>query len=346
MIRVKVLPICILLCLVFIITLRIDWPDHEQNTRLMLLKKCDSGTLKFLIIVHSDADNFLQRQLVRVTWAQHWLKEGMSMEVLFVTGLPQNISMQPKLEMENSIYRDMFQVQSTDNYYNNWKMTAATLKWLKTQNCQIFSYVLITEDINCVNVFTLYQNILKRTTGVGNKSDIFSCFGPKELKDKSADLKTHQLYKLYNVFPSACSESSATFLLSQDIAKNLENTLSPEKSFRLDNDHVMRMMMEKHNTRLTASTEFFYLNEENIFYLLGSDRRQFLLARMTDSYKFIAVWKRLQTNALRILQVQRMPSSTVYPDIIKTNPVEVVKDRSPIEKNMVYETFYSETNEG
>ncbi|XP_055331889.1 lactosylceramide 1,3-N-acetyl-beta-D-glucosaminyltransferase A-like [Paramacrobiotus metropolitanus] len=103
--------------------------------------------LFLLIIVHSAASHFHNRELIRETWANEVWRRKQGAAVLFIVGTPVSEAVQTKVVNESVTFGDIIQYNYLDTYRNMTHKNLAGLTYI-SQFCQTlpFSYILKTDD--------------------------------------------------------------------------------------------------------------------------------------------------------------------------------------------------------
>ncbi|KAL3857930.1 hypothetical protein ACJMK2_012555 [Sinanodonta woodiana] len=116
-------------------------------------------SLSFLVMVHSAVFHFEQREFLRRTWANKDLLLSHTMRVLFIVGLPQESSVQKRLQIENDQHGDIVQGNFIDDYHNLTHKGVMGFKWI-SENCKNVKYVIKIDDDVFVNIFYLIETVL------------------------------------------------------------------------------------------------------------------------------------------------------------------------------------------
>ncbi|KHN88035.1 Beta-1,3-galactosyltransferase 1 [Toxocara canis] len=129
--------------------------------------------LKFLIIVHSAVDHFMNRLVLRQIYGTNYYKQY-NCVMLFVLGRPAKTIVQRQIEEEAGIFNDIIQQDFIDSYRNlTWKAIA----WLRfvSEHCIHVKYVIKIDDDVLFNIFTLVDFLNKSEVGMENAQKTIIC---------------------------------------------------------------------------------------------------------------------------------------------------------------------------
>ena len=118
-----------------------------------------------LIYIHSAAQYFQKRALIRQTWGNvtHYSPRFL-VRLVFILGKPANASTQLEIEAESRQYNDIVQEEFLDTYKSNIIKAVAGLKWV-TNNCRHAKFVLKTDDDLVVDLPRWLDNLHKKYPG-------------------------------------------------------------------------------------------------------------------------------------------------------------------------------------
>ena len=125
--------------------------------------KCRDTNL-FIVVVSAPA-NYIQRKLIRTTWAAHLIG---STRYAFLIGSTNRPKIQKKINNESSIYEDLIQVDMLDTYMNLTLKSVALLHW-SFHFCSGARFILKCDDdiyINMRNLHVAIQQLPSKTPNV------------------------------------------------------------------------------------------------------------------------------------------------------------------------------------
>jgi hypothetical protein len=125
--------------------------------------KCRDTNL-FIVVVSAPA-NYIQRKLIRTTWAAHLIG---STRYAFLIGSTNRPKIQKKINNESSIYEDLIQVDMLDTYMNLTLKSVALLHW-SFHFCSGARFILKCDDdiyINMRNLHVAIQQLPSKTPKV------------------------------------------------------------------------------------------------------------------------------------------------------------------------------------
>ncbi len=99
------------------------------------------------MIIDFSCLNFLEREFIRKNWGNPNLIRPLNVVMFFVIGIPQNRTVQNRLDSEQIMYQDLIQGNYTDSYKN---LSFKGISWLRYSafHCGKAKYVLkVDEDV-------------------------------------------------------------------------------------------------------------------------------------------------------------------------------------------------------
>ncbi|CAN7999546.1 unnamed protein product [Ixodes hexagonus] len=143
---------------------RIVYPERDNSSLIDLKnfsyvldsKPCGpSGEENLLVLVHSAANHFPQRESIRTSWAagSGWLK-NLTIRVVFLLATTPDQSLQDLIVHENRRHGDTVQGDFVDSYHNLTYKHVMGLRWA-VDRCPGVSHVLKMDDDIFVHLFRL-----------------------------------------------------------------------------------------------------------------------------------------------------------------------------------------------
>lgn len=202
--------------------------------------------LLVLILIHSAANNFRRRQIIRYTWAS-FTDPGIT--IYFLLGAVNCSQTQDKVLLENQLFGDLIQGNFIDSYRNLTYKHVMGLKWF-TYFCQDTPVLLKTDDDVFVNTPGFLQYVR------GNKKDIIeqrvTCHkkysGPVIRKPETKWYVSPEEYDLEN-YPDYCYGFAIIYSGQMALALYREARVTPY--FWIDDVHVTGTLMRRLNKNIT-----------------------------------------------------------------------------------------------
>lgn len=143
---------------------RIVYPERDNESLIDLknfsyvldAKPCsESGEENLLVLVHSAADHFAQRDSIRTSWGagSGWLK-NLTIKVVFLLARTPEESLQDLIAHENRRHGDTVQGDFVDSYHNLTYKHVMGLRWA-VDRCPSVDHVLKMDDDIFVHLFRL-----------------------------------------------------------------------------------------------------------------------------------------------------------------------------------------------
>ena len=114
--------------------------------------------LSCIVIVHTSPRHFNRRNIMRETWLNSSYYNPESIRVVFLLGEVSDISLQMKIERENSVFKDIVQGHFIDSYHNLTNKGVMGLKWI-TEYCQNAEFIVKTDDDFFLNFFKVFSEM-------------------------------------------------------------------------------------------------------------------------------------------------------------------------------------------
>lgn len=126
--------------------------------------------LSCIVIVHTSPHHFNRRNIMRRTWLNSSYYNPESIRVVFLLGEVSDISLQMKIERENSVFKDIVQGHFIDSYHNLTNKGVMGLKWI-TEYCQNAEFIVKTDD----DVFLNFFKVFSEMSQIKNKKKYIAC---------------------------------------------------------------------------------------------------------------------------------------------------------------------------
>ncbi|UXI18676.1 Fat-like cadherin-related tumor suppressor-like protein [Sarcoptes scabiei] len=223
------LSITSMICFMFVSLLSIHLA-HSRNyehsatelslTNQVVINQRDCYPNETPIFVHTAAATngkyFQRRQVIRRTWAREASKYNM--RVLFVMGVPKDLSIERSLKAEADLNHDLLQFNFVENYYNLTLKAISLLKW-SYRHCSQSLYMVKTDDDVVLNMPMLYQLVKQRKIPSGLTGLVMTTPANRE--------QGHKWHMPEHLYPKNSYEFLAGFsyLLSMDKLKSFLKTI-------------------------------------------------------------------------------------------------------------------------
>lgn len=224
----------------------------------------------FLALVHSKANHFRQRQVIRQTWASQrdLIRHVFLIGLADQTGLEGTMDVQSLLESENAKYNDLVQGEFIDHYRNLTYKNLMGLKWVG-QYCPSVRFVLKSDDDAFIDVVQL-KKFIERTWPSGPSAETLICNvhedAPVQRSGKWA--VSHEEYPS-KTYPAFCS--GLAYVMRPELANKLFRWANKVPALWVDDVFVTGILAASVNVR------HFYLNlrythqQDDVVQWLGTD---------------------------------------------------------------------------
>ncbi|XP_035031755.1 N-acetyllactosaminide beta-1,3-N-acetylglucosaminyltransferase 3 [Hippoglossus stenolepis] len=177
----------------------------------------ESADVFLLLVIKSSPMNYERREVLRKTWAQERLHNGVQIRRIFISGATgSGFERERKnrlLELEQNEYNDILQWDFRDTFYNLTLKQILFLEWME-RNCPKARFLLNGDD----DVFANTDNMVEYLQGLRDNNGskhIFTGFLVNDTKlDRRVDSKYYVPVQILqrNYYPPYCSGGG--FLLS------------------------------------------------------------------------------------------------------------------------------------
>ena len=120
-----------------------------------------ADNLFLLVYVHSSAQQFANRALLRSTWANSKNYDGLRMQVIFMLATPSNAIWTENIQREAQIYKDIVIFPHFETYKNISLKASAAIQ-LVAKRCKHVPFVIKTDDDVLINMFSIIDFLTNR----------------------------------------------------------------------------------------------------------------------------------------------------------------------------------------
>ena len=245
---------------------------HQLDYRLNSPRVCYDSTVQpfFLALIHSKANHFRQRQVIRQTWTsqrdliRHVFLVGLADQ----TGFEGTMNVQNLLEAEHAKYNDLVQGDFVDHYRNLTLKNVMGLKWVG-QYCPSVRFVLKSDDDAFVDVAQL-RKFIERTWPGGPPAETLICNVHEDaIVQRSGKWAVSREAYPSKTYPPFCS--GLAYVMRPQLASKLYRASSRVPALWVDDVYVTGLLAASVNVR------HFYLNlrfthqQEDLIQFLDSD---------------------------------------------------------------------------
>ncbi|XP_035033040.1 N-acetyllactosaminide beta-1,3-N-acetylglucosaminyltransferase 3-like [Hippoglossus stenolepis] len=177
----------------------------------------ESADVFLLLVIKSSPVNYERREVLRKTWAQERLHNGVQIRRLFISGVTgsgfERERQNRLLELEQNEHNDILQWDFRDTFYNLTLKQVLFLEWME-RNCPKARFLLNGDDDVFANTDNMVEYLQGPRDNNGSKH-LFTGFLVKDTKlDRRVDSKYYVPVQILqkNYYPPYCSGGG--FLLS------------------------------------------------------------------------------------------------------------------------------------
>ncbi|XP_034540044.1 N-acetyllactosaminide beta-1,3-N-acetylglucosaminyltransferase 3-like isoform X2 [Notolabrus celidotus] len=206
-----------------------------------------SSDVFLLLVIKTSPGNYDRREILRKTWANERLQNGVWIRRIFITGITgsgfDKERLNRVLELEHSQYKDILQWDFTDTFYNLTLKQVLFLNWME-RNCPKARFLLNGDDDVFVNTNNVVMYLQSLKDNDGSKHLFTGCkieLMPPIRDPWSKYFVPVQLYKS-EVYPHYCSGGG--FILSGYTALVIHNMSKSVALLPID-DAYMGMCLAK-----------------------------------------------------------------------------------------------------
>ena len=225
----------------------------------------------FLALIHSKANHFRQRQVIRQTWAsQHDLIRHVFLVGLDDrSGLEATMNVQNLLEAEHAKYGDLVQGDFIDHYRNLTLKNVMGLKWVG-QYCPSVRFVLKSDDDAFVDVAQLRKFIERTWPNNGPPAETLIC----NVHENGQVLRTGKWAVSRDEYPSKTYPafcSGLAYVMRPQLASKLYRASSRIPPLWVDDVYVTGLLAASVNVRHFYMNLRFTHQQEDVVHWLDND---------------------------------------------------------------------------
>lgn len=256
---------------------------------------------KIVVIVKSAMKNFERRNIIRQTWGNESRLVDSAIRVLFSLGISvKSPKTQDFIDAESDRYKDIFQANFEDSYFNNTIKTMMGFKWA-TNFCPISEYYFFVDDDYYVSMKNLikftefpkkYPNANEDPLPVYDFSSeddrLFAGFVFNSAPHRHKFSKWYVPLSEYPYHMWPPYVTSGAFVLSRDALLDMYFTSMFTKHFRFD-DIFLGIVAQKARIAPFHSEEFYFYKAR--YYGPKSYKNVIALHGYEDMNKMKNIWK-------------------------------------------------------
>ncbi|KAF7279759.1 hypothetical protein GWI33_006789 [Rhynchophorus ferrugineus] len=213
--------------------------------------RCNESTF-LLVLVHSSPGNFQKRSTIRSTWGA---KTGW-MNIVFVTGRTENLTVRHQLKKENKLHGDILQGSFLDAYRNLTYKHVMALKYA-VYHCAQAKYILKCDDDIFINIKLLKNYLSTDLSPFGIRNGLLCPVQSTASPFRTYRSKWRVSFEEYpgRKYPPYCL--GYVIIYSPDVAFALYRAAQSSSTiFWIDDVHITGTMAEKSNISHTDITEW------------------------------------------------------------------------------------------
>ncbi|XP_076824485.1 beta-1,3-galactosyltransferase 5-like [Clavelina lepadiformis] len=211
--------------------------DEPKKEQVIGTGGRNNRPLLVLFLIHSKANHFKHRRVIRKTWGS--VGKRLS-KMVFLLGNPQNETLQSLLQSENKLYGDILQEDFYETYRNITLKAIMALKWASLY-CPRAAIVTKADDDMFVGTMAIISNIIK---GFIPRRKLLLCKpvfnGPVQREGKYA--VSQSLYSV-TTWPPFCF--GGCWMASNDVIKKLYEISLMTPQIHLDDVYVTGILRTK-----------------------------------------------------------------------------------------------------
>ncbi len=226
-----------------------------------------------LFFIHSSAEHFHARKLIRTTWASVSQYQDRTVRTVFLLAQPTNSALQILVERENTRFHDIIQEDFREHYKNLTYKHIMGLKWINDY-CPQTQFVVKLDDDTFVHIFRLVQflndnpNLLQSNSTMelqnavsSSNYDVIYCSvyvnqGPR--RDQSDKWYVSREEYQAERYPSWCE--GFAYVTTPEVARKLYQASLTTPFFWIDDVYVTGILAGKMNVLHRQFTDPFGYN--------------------------------------------------------------------------------------
>ena len=273
-----------------------DSPASNKTAKIILSPDnlCTVPDLLLLVYVHTEADNYKRRALIRQTWGKPSFYSKYNIRVLFVMGKVVKVPMmQMAVEHEAKTHKDIIQGDFDDVFSQQSCKGLTALRWI-SQHCGHAKYVLKAEDREFINMYTLLHH-LAALYKEGFRKELLLCMviakrivkgdGPYAISTSAFEAK---------FFPSFCAPTS--YIMSNDLPGMLVDRSSHVPYIPVEEIYITGVVVKSMSlTHMRFDNAYIGLYEMEELFSHPTEWSKYAFVHVPDNNAdmFIKMWSKL-----------------------------------------------------
>ncbi|KAG9488466.1 beta-1,3-galactosyltransferase 2-like [Eleutherodactylus coqui] len=219
--------------------------------------KCADGAPFLLLLIPSAPQEFHTRNILRNTWANESLVNGVRINRLFLLGKSE--SNEEKVMQESNRFHDILMQDFTDSYYNLTIKTLMGMEWV-SRLCPNVKYIMKIDSDMFFNPWFLMEKILQPESPP-KKNFLTGLIVHDALPHRDKGSKWYVSTKTYSkkFYPLYCSGTGYVF--SGDMAKKIYLAAAGLPPFPFE-DVFVGMCLQKLGVRIFEPSEKWFIGEK------------------------------------------------------------------------------------
>ena len=245
-------------------------------------------------MVHTEADRYKRRAIIRQTWGQAVQYPNANIRLLFVMG---NITTLPLLQKaivhESETDKDILQEDFEESPMHATDKTIGALKWI-CKHCNNARYVLKTDDKMFINMFTVLHHLgLLHNAGRNQNVLMGLVWNQMHVQREGTFAIPKEVYP-NDMYPPFCSNFA--YFMSMDVVQTLHSTSYKVKYLRLEDVFVTGIVATAAGVNVIRMNQAFvarYEIEELFSQKTEWYKYGFAYIQDYDVDLFLRVWNKL-----------------------------------------------------
>lgn len=235
----------IIVFLVIVFCIRIKIYDNQSykakfllnfdNFQYIIQNDLCNEEIFLLILIHSAANHFHHRNLIRNTWGRPDVKLP-KVKVAFLLAI--SAELQNDIEEENNLYHDIIQGNFIDSYHNLTYKHVMGLKWASEHCANKVKYLMKMDDDIFMDIYQFMEYINTHFTVSKLRKNI-TCFlqsGMPVVRDPVSKWYVSKTEYPSNIFENYCS--GWAYLTTTEAAHHLVKAVKQLNYFWVDDVHI------------------------------------------------------------------------------------------------------------